>query len=157
MRIVLTRLTDRTHRFEIVRRDGSQERVELETRSLLLHDLVHYAVEAEAGIAAGFYGSLAAGVPMDALADRDHPPEGEGLAMAESLVGPMQSLYHGRASRELYVERAGARYPDVVDEAFVDGVLERLRRLVGRWKATPFGEAMELTWPPPEEMRGDGL
>lgn len=150
MRIVLTKLSDRAHRFEVLRDDGSRERVELETRSLLLHDLVHYAVEAQAGIDAGFYGRLAGGTPLATLGDRDHPPTGAGLALAETLVGPMQSLYRGHVSRALYLEQGRARYPDVVDEAFVDAVLERLCHLVGRWRATPYGASMELTWPPTE-------
>jgi len=28
----------------------------------------------------------------------------------------------------------------------VAAVRERLRQLVGRWKATPYGVALELTW-----------
>lgn len=49
MRIAFTKLTQDRHRLEIRREDGSTESVELETRSYLLHDLGHYAVEAEAG------------------------------------------------------------------------------------------------------------
>jgi hypothetical protein len=148
MRIVLTKLSDQSHRLELFRDDGSCECVELETRSLLLHDLVHYAIEAQAEIGTGFYGLLASGTTLAELKDRDNPPSYAGLAMAESLVGPMQSLYNGRASRALYVENGRAKYPDVVDDVFVDAVLEQLRRLVGHWRATAYGAPMELVWPP---------
>jgi hypothetical protein len=37
-----------------------------------------------------------------------------------------------------------------VDDGFVERVRERLRRLVGRWRATRFGMTMELPWPPIE-------
>jgi hypothetical protein len=47
MLIQLTGLTPSHHRFQIQRDDGSSEAVELETRSLLIHDLTHYAVEHE--------------------------------------------------------------------------------------------------------------
>ena len=96
MRVVFTKISDRVHRLEVTGRDGPDERVELETRSLLLHDLVHYAVESEAPIRDGFYGLLAEGVALSALNDREAPYSSPGLATAESLVGPMQSLCQGR-------------------------------------------------------------
>jgi hypothetical protein len=150
MRILLTKLNDASHRFEIVRADGSGERAELETRSTLLHDLVHYAVEAQAGLTSAFFGRLASGDGLAELAGRGpFPPQSE-LAMAEARVGPMQSLWNGRASRAGYLEGCGGLYPAVVNEAFVDGALEHLRRLVGRWRATAYQATMELPWPPPE-------
>lgn len=148
MRIVLTKLTDRSHRFEVVRDDGSREEAELETRSLLLHDLVHYAVEAEARLERAFFGCLAAGTPLAELQQRPYPAEGTELALAETLVGPLQTLFNGGATRAGYLEHGRAKYPDLVDDAFVDAVLERLRRLVGEWRATPFGRTLELAWPP---------
>jgi hypothetical protein len=157
MRVLLTRLTERTHRFEAIRADGSRESAELETRSVLLHDLVHYAVEAEAGISDGFFGRLAAGTTLAQL--KQAPYSGDeadaGLGRAESLVGPMQSLHQGRGTREQVLERGRARHPEVVTAEFVDGVLERLRRLVGHWRATPFGASMELRWPPVDTRAGD--
>ena len=50
MLVRFTRLTNERHRFEIVRDDNVSEARELETRSTLLHDLSHYAVEVEAGL-----------------------------------------------------------------------------------------------------------
>lgn len=150
MRVLLTRLDERTHRFEARRPDGSGETAELETRSVLLHDLVHFAVESQAGMRDGFFGRLAAGATLAELAEAAHSDDeaDAGLGRAEALVGPLQSLHQGRGSRELVLERGRARFPEVVSEAFVDGVLERLRRLVGHWRGTPFGSTMELTWPP---------
>lgn len=157
MRVLLTRLTERTHRFEAIRIDGSRESAELETRSVLLHDLVHHAVEAEAGMSDGFFGRLAAGSTLAELKQAAYSGDeaDAGLGRAESLVGPMQSLHRGRSTREQVLERGRARHPEVVTAEFVDGVLERLRRLVGRWRATPFGASMELCWPP-DDPRGGG-
>lgn len=145
-RIALTKLTDDRHRLAIRRDDGSSESVELETRSLLLHDLVHWAIEAEAKIDDGFWGSLAGGTTLEALSDRTATPT-PGLALAESLVGPMQSLWNGRLDPAIYLENVGALAPDVVDAAFVERVCERLRALTGHWRATWFGEVMEIEWP----------
>jgi hypothetical protein len=149
MRILLTKLTDERHRLAIERSDGTGESVELETRSLLLHDLVHYAVEAEAKIADGFWGLLARGTTLRELSGTmtdPATPTTPGLVLAEKLVGPMQSVWNGRYDPALYMEHARAH----VDDGFVERVRERLRRLVGRWRATRFGMTMELPWPPIE-------
>jgi len=82
MLIRLTRLTNERHRLEFVRDDGTSEARELETRSALLHDLVHYAVETEAGLEASFYGQLAGGKTYEALtAEPSDDPEAMGLGL----------------------------------------------------------------------------
>jgi len=43
-----------------------------------------------------------------------------------------------------------------LDGAFVDRVLERLRRLVGRWRATAYGASMTLEWPPADGAGAPG-
>ena len=111
MRIVWTKLTGERHAFEVIRDDGSRDRAELETRSLLLHDLVHYAVEAEAGLQHAFYGKLAAGTELAELGAGPFPPDDTELALAEALTGPMQSVFRGHTTRERYVEQLGPRFP----------------------------------------------
>ena len=150
MRIVLTKLTDERHRLELVRADGTREAAELETRSTLLHDLVHYAVEAEGAFARGFFGSFASGKTLAELsgAMTSAAPDDAELALVERLVGPLQSLWKGALDPARYVEHAAVAAPGIVDAAFVARVLARLRSLVGRWRATPYRAAMELEWPP---------
>lgn len=99
---MLRKLDDRRHELAIARDRGGWETVACETRSYLTHDLLHYAVEAEAGV--------------------------------------RQSL--------------GIALPSWLDDAFVLAVHERMRHLVGRWKATAYGGAMELTWPDPGDPGG---
>ena len=53
-----TRLAPTHHHFEYRRADGSGEVVEMESEDLLFHDLLHYAVESEAGLKGSFYGIL---------------------------------------------------------------------------------------------------
>ena len=60
VRLSFVKMTDERHALEVVRDDGRRERVECETRSYLMHDLLHFAVESEAG---GLWGRLAAGFP----------------------------------------------------------------------------------------------
>jgi hypothetical protein len=146
--IRLTRLGGDRHRLEIARGDGTGERVELETRSFLRHDLAHYAVEAEVPLARGFWGSLAAGATLQDLA---HEAMSAGaspdLALAERLVGPFQSAWAGRLPWEAWVE--GARTLGLRDAQDVaHRAAERMRRLHGHWNATRHGCSMLLTWPP---------
>lgn len=153
MRIAFTKLTDDRHRLAIHRDDGSSESVELETRSFLLHDLVHYAVEVEAPFEDGFWGLLARGWTLGSLSDRTmSDPPSAGIALAERLVGPMQSLWNGRLEEARYLELAAG----VVDAGFCARVRSRLRALTGHWRATPFGGAMEIDWPvtPPRPTTG---
>ena len=151
MKIRLTRLSNDRHRLAVERADGSRMERELETRSVLLHDLVHYAVEAEAGIEDGFWGLLAAGTDFDALLEEAAAPTRRGITLAESLVGPMQSLWNQRLDPGRYVEVV-SRFAPFVDRAFVDRVRERIRRLWGHWQGTPFHETMELSWPDPGSL-----
>lgn len=156
MRVVLTRLSDERHRLDVVRDDGSREGVELETRSMLVHDLVHFAVERAAGLKRGFWGSLAAGTPMAELNDREKSmqtmtgPVRTELQLAEAIVGPMQSAVQGRFDRTLMLEGFRERLkpvPPWLDEAFVDRVQRDFAALRGRWKATPFRAQLTLDWP----------
>ena len=120
--------------------------MELETRSLLLHDLVHFALEAEADLQQGFYGLLASGTPLDRLNQRDAPPASEQLALIETLVGPAQALVNGRMTCEAYLAHGSALAPQLVSAAFIERMLERVRQLRGHWRATPYGDSMELDW-----------
>lgn len=136
-----TRLNPTHHRFEIIRDDGSRDMRELETRSLLTHDLVHFALESEGGLQHGFYGALARGASY----------ETEAAMEIEYVVGPLQGLLKGEFDPETFVERfravrenTEARMPDWLTADLIARVTDRYRRLQGQWRATPFGQAMEL-------------
>lgn len=140
-----TRLSPTQHRFEAIRADGTRETRELETRSFLLHDLVHFALESEAGLKEGFYGMLARG------ADYDTPAAGAPAMQIESVVGPLQGATKGEVDADAFVARfvsvqasIGAQAPAWLTADLIRRALERLRQLQGRWRATPFGQAMEL-------------
>ena len=141
----LTRLNPTHHRFEAIRADGTREMREFETRSLLLHDLVHFAVESEAKLRGGFYGTLAEG------ADYDAPRPGSEAMAIESVVGPLQGAIKGDVDPNAFVSRhremqvnMGGASPAWLTPDLIARTLERLRQLQGQWRATPFGETMEL-------------
>jgi hypothetical protein len=152
MRVLFTKLSDRRHRFEVVRDDGTRENVELDSRSFLLHDLVHYAVEAELRLPDAFYGLLSSGTPLSRLNDRStYADPTPGLAKAETLVGPLQSLWNERIDPAIHLENVQRAFPEV-DAALIARILERLRRLTGHWRATAYRSTMELPWPPPDDL-----
>lgn len=156
LHIRLTRLDDRQHRLEIVREDGSRDVATLETRSYLLHDLLHLAVETEAAFANGFWGCLAAGKTLNDMNDRSGESMKEyagEMATIEQTVGVLTGAAKGNeaaavmAGMRRWLEAQGREPPAWLDEAFIVRVQERMRRSLGHWAATRHGETMAVTWP----------
>ena len=157
-----TKLSDDRHRFEYRRADGTGEAIDMETRSLLMHDLVHYAVESEAGLRGSFYGILAKIGGYQELSVNGGAALGGEVAITERIVGALQGALAWDDFDEAAFQQQVADYLSLFDDrpprwltpAFVVAVRERLRQLEGRWKATPFGGTMELAFPSP--AAGDG-
>jgi hypothetical protein len=156
MRIVFRKVSDERHVLEIDREDGRREQVECETRSYLTHDLLHYAVETEAALAGGFWGNLAAGRTLREMNDRTAGAMSAGaeeMAVIERLVGALSMAVKGRSATEMvaalgmHAEALGTTNPAWLTEAFVGSVQERMKKLLGHWKATLRGGEMELAWP----------
>lgn len=163
MLIRFTRLSNDRHRFEVVRDDGTRESHELETRSSLLHDLTHYAVEVEAGLKESFYGRLAQGIAYDELTAT--PPKTPEALQTERVVVQVQNpskldaaaAAAPKADVEAEAQRIVASFaatesqpPGWLTVELISRVRERLRRVQGRWRATPFHQTMELEFPPRE-------
>ena len=150
-----TRIAPDRHRFEYRRPDGGGEAIELETHSTLQHDLIHYVVESEAGLQGSFYGLLAKVGGYAELVLNGGGALGGEVAITETLVGALTSaLKSGAIDVESflsefneYIRFLETRPPRWLTPAFVQTVQERMRRLDGRWRATPFGETMELEFP----------
>ena len=152
MKIRLRKLSDERHELAISREGASWEAVECETRSYLTHDLLHYAVEVEAGVPSGFWGRLAAGATLAEMNDCTRSMDDEKAAI-EQLVGALTASVKGRSAAEViagmnsFASSLGATLPSWLTVSFVLAVQERMRQLVGRWKATPCGSVLDLTWP----------
>jgi hypothetical protein len=162
MKIRLTKLSDVQHRLTVIRDDGSVESSDLVSRSFLLHDFIHYAVETTAGLRQSFWGLLASGKTLPELgAAMERPVEGyppelmlSEPATTEAIVGCFTGLAHDRATPAEAVDAArrlfGAQerpLPAWLTEAFATIVKETLRRLKGEWKSVPYGATMELSFP----------
>ena len=157
LRIRIHKLNDAQHRLEIVRSDGRREEVVCETRSYLRHDLLHYAVESSAALESGFWGLLASGTTLARMNDRTAPPpvageQGEEIAAIEQIVGALHRS-EGPEAPELvaglrrFAESLGGSLPRWVTAEFVVRVREAMRSLEGRWRATRYGDVMEISWP----------
>jgi hypothetical protein len=167
MQIRLRKISDLRHRLEIVRNDGSREAVELTSRSFLIHDFLHYAVETRAGLEASFWGMLASGksfkdvhesFAMVRPADRAALLQGE-AAVTEAVVGALTGVVQQRDQEGADAEAAiggltrlfeaqERALPAWLTVAFVDGVREHMRRLRGEWRAVPFGGEMVIEFAP---------
>jgi hypothetical protein len=151
-----TKLSDERHRLEYRRLDGSGEAIEMETRSLLQHDLLHLALESEAGLRGSFYGILAKIGGYEELSVAGGAALGGEVAITERIVGALQGAmkdgeaFDGEAFAERmaeYLDLFGERPPRWLTPELLARVQERTRQLTGRWKATPYGGVMELAFP----------
>lgn len=157
LRIRLTRVSNDRHRLELIRDSGDREQVELETRSLLVHDLIHYAVESVAGLSGGVWGILAAGKTLADLNDRTgkalagYGPE---LSIIELVTGALTRVLQGQGEPERALFAITAMLsaqdkpvPAWLSVEFIERAREKLRQLLGCFSATRFGQSMELAWP----------
>lgn len=131
MKIYVVRVDPKRHRLRIERPGHATVDVILETRSFLLHDFAHYAVESALETSEGFYGHLAAGVSLEALRAPERLGEERlaALMRIERQVAVLQSAF-----------KKGTAAPST------PGV-QLLRAVWGAWKKTRQGEALLLCWP----------
>jgi len=157
-----TRVSPTHHRFEYRRADGSGEAVETETDAVLVHDLLHYAVESEAALKGSFYGILDKIGGYEELSVAGGAALGGEIAITERVVGAIaeamgedgldDAAFAVRVTQNvaLYEERS----PRWLTPATIGAVRERMRRLTGRWAATRIGETMELEFHPTPSRGG---
>ena len=156
--VSFTRLSPERHRFDYRRPDGTGEAIEMETGGLLAHDLLHFAVETEAGLRGSFFGLLAKVGGYEELRVAGGAALGGEVAITERVVGALtgalaqpdldEASFAAQVGEflDLYDERA----PRWLTAAFIAAVRERMRQLEGRWEATPFGQSLELAFPLPD-------
>lgn len=136
------KLSDQQHSVSVLRRNGSRDVAQLDTRSFLRHDLAHYAVERELPIAKGYWGSVAAGAGLDGAGI-----DGPDAELAESLAGPVQTLMRIEAGTDDYLKVLARVTPGAASAELASRIQESIRQLRGHWRATPFGGEMCLDWP----------
>jgi hypothetical protein len=142
VQIVFSKISDARHAVTVTRADGTTETREAESRSFLRHDLAHFAIELELPIRKGYWGCVASGAALggDGVAGSD-------AQLAESLAGPIQTLFRMDAGLETYEALLEEHASRNGDPHLAIRVYERIRQLRGYWKSTPYGGQMELVWP----------
>ena len=106
MRIRLTKISDAQHGLAFARDDGTREAIALPSRSFLWHDLLHYAVETNAGLHQSFWGLLASGQTLAELHDAIRGGDGAGTTSAqpteavvtEAVVGVLTDVVRERVA-----------------------------------------------------------
>lgn len=157
MKITLKRISPTHHELAYFCPDHRGESVRLETKSLLFHDLLHFAAESVAGLNDGFWGQLAAGKSLEALKietpmDSHFVPHSN-LEKMELIVGALTGLWKNPSSRGSLQEKLvymfgayGLDVPTFITADYEERVFEHLNRLYGRWNALSFGESLTLEW-----------
>ena len=147
-KVEFTRLSNASHRVTVRRANGTHDSVELDSKDFLRHDLAHFAVEAEVGLDSGVWGCVADGGRLDG-----DGLDGDDMALAERLAGPVQSLMRTGADVATIRTTIDRTAPDLIAADTVtadlaDRLHRRLRQLNGHWAATGFDQTMTLQWPP---------
>lgn len=158
MKIAVQKISNDQHRLTIERADGSLETSVLETKSLLLHDFIHLAVELEAGLKESFWGLVASGNSFLALAGKDEMKSGlidrTEVGVTEFVVGvttgamqrsiPPTELIDGMKN---FFAASNQIFPTYLTTDFIERTFERLRHIRSAWNATAFGDVLTLEWP----------
>lgn len=155
--IELKKSSPTQHAFTLVFEGGGKETVQLETKTYLLHDLLHYAVESEVGLTDSFYGRLLKGYHYEDLATPEMSVAASGgeqeALMTERIVGLLTGVLKHNANGEQallgltnLLGASGDAVPLWFTEEFVTRIKERMRKLEGEWEGTPFGESMTLVF-----------
>jgi hypothetical protein len=142
MRIAFRRVSNTRHSVEVVRSDGSRDLVELDSKDFLRHDLAHLALEIEAPLVDGVWGSVARGCRLDGSG-----LDGADVALAERLAGPLQTIMRTEGSSTEVLAVLRVVIAGLASEELAARIHERARALTGHWRATRFGEEMIVEWP----------
>jgi hypothetical protein len=149
VQVTILKEAGRSHRAVAVRDDGVAVRFAVaDYGDRLPHDLVHYLVESTLGLEWGFWGLVAAGAELDAVArhgarhrrDLPHRPDplvdehADELRRAEARVAEAYPQSDG--------EPGGPGTP-------VPGLRERIEEWNATWQGLAPGERLRFEWPPP--------
>jgi hypothetical protein len=151
-----TRLSATRHRFNYRRDDGTGETIEMESEGLLFHDLLHLALEGEAGLKGSFYGLLDKIGGYEELTVNGGAALGGEVAITERVAGAIaDALRDPDLAEDDFAERVveelsihGERPPRWLTPALIGAVRARMIGLIALWQATPVDETMSLRFPP---------
>ena len=119
-----------------------------------LHDLTHYAVEAELGIRDAFYGLIADGWSIDDTTGKGArgalPPD---ALFVENVVGTLDLERAGgvrwtaeefNASMALHAKTSGRPEPRALTDEELSRIRKRRAELFSHWEKVPPGQSLDL-------------
>lgn len=158
MRIILTKTSLTHHRLEVIRDDGTCESAVLETKTFAPHDFIHYALESIAGLQGSVFGLIARGHGLVELNGKDamrgaSVPRSE-LVVTEMVAGALTNIVKGATDDIAFLRMMRDAFaahdlpmPTYLDADFLHAFRQRMRALLGHWRALAKGTPMELDWP----------
>jgi hypothetical protein len=161
LRIGFKKKRDGINVLSCVRADGSATWQQQRGEFFVHHDLTHYAIETTLGLRGAFYGLLARGweftdfgtpwprgkFPEDALADAALAEHLAGAFDLERATGAPVDAGAFNATLAQACEAAGIRHPHSVRDEDLALIRDTYAELIGRWRALPPGETLELPFP----------
>lgn len=155
MQIRLKKGRDGPDSLACVRDDGTSTWRRIQ-RGLAFHDLAHYAVETEIGIADGFFGLVESGWSFEDLVsaeERSHIPPGSmwvefvvSTFLTEAASGELHDAETFNECVSKSAARLGIDEPRRLEAEEIARVRGSLLSLVARWRALPLGETLELAF-----------
>jgi hypothetical protein len=144
MNIQVKKLTAYQCEYMITRENNSVERITLETKTYLLHDICHYVVEKNLGYSKGFWGMLSQGYSFGELLGKNNPLTTE-LRFIEQVVGPVQATFMGHIPQQDF--NLFVKHIDVtLTESILTTCLTEIKNILNTWEQLLVGQYITLEW-----------
>jgi hypothetical protein len=144
MKIEIKKSTPYQSEYTITRDGKSFELITLETKTFLVHDISHYAVEKHLQYSKGFWGLLSKGHSFNELFGKDNPQTTE-LRLIEKIVGPVQSTYLGYIPKEDF-EQFVKHLDFTMPESVLNSCLTEIESILKKWEHLLIGQQLTLEW-----------
>lgn len=150
MEIELTK-KDRRNRLTCVRADGSRTTADVGP-GLPFHDLAHFIVETRLELRHGFFGNVASGYSLEALADKAVIRTlGAETWLAETLARALGALATGATTPEQFSDLVNTDLAalhmaplESLRARLATEMLTDFKALIGRYEAVPNGGSLRL-------------
>lgn len=151
--IKMTKDSHAQHSLEFIRNDGTKTRAELESRSVLRHDLAHYAVESVAKLKDSFWGMLDAGRDIQSFTK-----DSMATVSLEARITEMMAVQIQDSLKTLFdadrltqsiknaIESMSYEVPPYVTATCITEMHQLFRLLFTKWSNLKTGETLILDW-----------
>jgi hypothetical protein len=154
VRVIFERVDDSRYRIGVLRDGRFDVGADIPLRSApgggrVPHDLVHFAVEEQAGLRLGVFGQVAAGGDVGGFFRPVPAARRPALDRKRSKRIGAAGRTDTALSERLAGLAAGGRIGEAadLDPLLREAINRRLADLLEQWRALPVGERLVLTWP----------